>query len=81
MPRKRNRPLSRSAVVRLPAVSTISRREPSKAVKAAVELPLAERLGKSILEDGARLEASRTDVDGLQAAVAGVGGGDALSRP
>jgi amidophosphoribosyltransferase len=50
-----------------------------------IELPLAERLGKSILEDGARLEttngASRRGVDGLESAVAGVGGGDALNRP
>ncbi|RYZ28965.1 MAG: amidophosphoribosyltransferase, partial [Propionibacteriaceae bacterium] len=50
-----------------------------------IELPLAERLGKSILEDGAKQEASnaasRRGVDGLEAAVAGVGGGDALSRP
>jgi len=45
-----------------------------------VELPLAERLGKSILEDGARQE-GRTDVDGLETAVAGVGAADALSRP
>ena len=49
-----------------------------------IELPLAERLGKSILEDGAKQAsdaASRRGVDGLEAAVAGVGGGDALSRP
>ncbi|HEY0238755.1 MAG TPA: amidophosphoribosyltransferase, partial [Friedmanniella sp.] len=46
-----------------------------------IELPLAERLGKSILEDGARLQSSRTGVDGLEVAVAGVGAGDALSRP
>jgi len=50
-----------------------------------IELPLAERLGKSILEDGARLEVSgapsRRGVDGLEAATAGVGAGDALSRP
>jgi amidophosphoribosyltransferase len=49
-----------------------------------IELPLAERLGKSILEDGARQEtngASRRGVDGLESAVAGVGGGDALNRP
>jgi amidophosphoribosyltransferase len=41
-----------------------------------IELPLSERLGKSILEDVAR-----TDVDGLERVVAGVGAADALSRP
>ena len=41
-----------------------------------IELPLSERLGKSILED-----AVRTDDDGLATAVAGVGAADALSRP
>ena len=46
-----------------------------------IELPLAERLGKSILEDGARPRRPRTDVDGLEVAVAGVGAADALSRP
>jgi amidophosphoribosyltransferase len=48
-----------------------------------VELPLSERLGKSILEDsGTSAYADpRTDVDGLATAVAGVGAADALSRP
>jgi amidophosphoribosyltransferase len=41
-----------------------------------IELPLSERLGKNILEDPVR-----TDVDGLQTVVAGVGAEDALSRP
>ena len=41
-----------------------------------IELPLSERLGKSILEDSVR-----TDVDGLETVVAGVGASDALSRP
>ena len=41
-----------------------------------VELPLADRLGKNILEDPVR-----TDVDGLESVVAGLGGVDALSRP
>jgi amidophosphoribosyltransferase len=41
-----------------------------------IELPLSERLGKSILED-----VPRTDVDGLQRVIAGVGAADALSRP
>ena len=43
-----------------------------------VELPLAERLGKSILEDAS---SPRTGVDGLSNVVAGVGAADALSRP
>ena len=51
-----------------------------------VELPLSERLGKSILEDVARNDDPRsghlrTDADGLATAVAGVGASDALSRP
>ena len=41
-----------------------------------VELPLSERLGKNILEDPVR-----TDLDGLETVVAGVGAADALSRP
>jgi amidophosphoribosyltransferase len=41
-----------------------------------VELPLSERLGKNILEAPAR-----TDLDGLETVVAGVGAADALSRP
>jgi len=41
-----------------------------------VELPLSERLGKSILEDPVR-----TDLDGLHTVIAGVGAADALSRP
>jgi amidophosphoribosyltransferase len=41
-----------------------------------IELPLSERLGKNILEDPVR-----TDVDGLETVVAGVGAADALSRP
>ncbi len=44
-----------------------------------VELPLSERLGKSILEDPVR--PSRTGADGLQQVTAGVGASDALSRP
>jgi len=41
-----------------------------------VELPLSERIGHPLV-DGT----TRTDVDGLRDAVAGVGAGDALSRP
>jgi amidophosphoribosyltransferase len=41
-----------------------------------VELPLSERIGRPLPD-----EASRTDVDGLQRAVAGVGAADALTRP
>jgi amidophosphoribosyltransferase len=41
-----------------------------------VELPLAERIGH-VLTD----ETTRTDADGLQTAVAGVGAADALTRP
>ena len=43
-----------------------------------VELPLAERLGKSILEDAS---SARTGVDGLPNVLAGVGAADALNRP
>ncbi len=47
-----------------------------------VELPLAQRLGKTILEDAPSVYAEpRTDVDGLTTAVAGVGAADALTRP
>ncbi len=41
-----------------------------------VELPLSERIGRPLADEG-----SRTDVDGLSTAVAGVGAVDALSRP
>jgi amidophosphoribosyltransferase len=41
-----------------------------------VELPLSERIGRPLAEEGAR-----TDADGLQRAVAGVGAADALTRP
>ena len=41
-----------------------------------VELPLAERIGHPLAD-----ETTRTDADGLQTAVAGVGAGDALTRP
>jgi amidophosphoribosyltransferase len=41
-----------------------------------IELPLSERLGKSILEDPVR-----TDIDGLHTVIAGIGAADALSRP
>jgi amidophosphoribosyltransferase len=41
-----------------------------------IELPLSERLGKNILEAPVR-----TDLDGLETVVAGVGAADALSRP
>src|SRR5215207_6150331 len=41
-----------------------------------IELPLSERLGKNVLE-----EPVRTDVDGLETVVAGIGAADALSRP
>jgi amidophosphoribosyltransferase len=43
-----------------------------------IELPLAERLGKHVLEEP---DAPRTDVDGLASSVAGVGAADALARP
>ena len=46
-----------------------------------VELPLSERLGKSILDDTVRTGDPRTDADGLATSVAGVGAVDALSRP
>ncbi len=41
-----------------------------------VPLPRSDRLGKNVLEDPIR-----TDVDGLESVVAGLGGVDALSRP
>ncbi|SDT36402.1 amidophosphoribosyltransferase [Friedmanniella luteola] len=41
-----------------------------------VELPLSERMGRPLADEG-----TRTDVDGLHSAVAGVGAADALSRP
>ena len=41
-----------------------------------VELPLSERMGRPLADEG-----TRTDVDGLSSAVAGVGAADALSRP
>ena len=41
-----------------------------------VELPLSERIGHPLADEG-----TRTDADGLSAAVAGVGAADALSRP
>ncbi len=43
-----------------------------------IELPLAERLGKHVLEEA---NGQRTDVDGLATSVAGVGAADALARP
>jgi amidophosphoribosyltransferase len=49
-----------------------------------VELPLSERLGKSILEDagtGVTRNGVRTDVDGLETVTAGAGAADALTRP
>ncbi|MDN5761732.1 MAG: amidophosphoribosyltransferase [Microlunatus sp.] len=41
-----------------------------------IELPLAERLGKHVLED-----ATRTDIDGLATSSTGIGAEDALARP
>jgi amidophosphoribosyltransferase len=49
-----------------------------------VELPLSERLGKSILEDagtGVPRNGVRSDVDGLETVTAGAGAADALTRP
>jgi amidophosphoribosyltransferase len=43
-----------------------------------IELPLAERLGKHVLENE---PAQRTGDDGLATAAAGVGAADALARP
>jgi len=46
-----------------------------------VELPLSERLDKSIILEDSAHGGVRTDIDGLTTAVASVGAGDALSRP
>ena len=43
-----------------------------------IELPLAERLGKHVLESEPTL---RTGDDGLATAAAGIGAADALTRP
>ena len=43
-----------------------------------IELPLAERLGKHVLESEPAL---RTGDDGLTTAAAGIGAADALARP
>ncbi len=46
-----------------------------------IDLPLSERLGKSVLEDPERAQPTAPTPDGLQAVVAGVGAADALTRP
>ena len=46
-----------------------------------IELPLAERLGKHVLEDAASDGATPVEVDDRQPVAAGVGAADALTRP
>jgi amidophosphoribosyltransferase len=41
-----------------------------------VELPLSERIGRPLADEG-----TRTDADGLRSVIAGVGAADALTRP